>query len=226
MNKAMIFAAGSLVGAVAGASICYFVTKKRTEARINEEIEKFKSEYKSLKAFPHFEENSESNVNPPDKRPDLTTHSSIEGGPVKVERVAYNKVAANYKKGDDILENSASDDEKAMAGKTPEDILSEAEHPVDADEEGVVIITKEQFEEDDEFDDVYLSWYAGNNVLIDQYDDVIEDARPLVGDILNELYTEISQVEDVSDGLVFIRNNDTGINYEIDVIMDSYEAVD
>ena len=128
-------------------------------------------------------------------------------------------MAANYRKGD-ILDNTEADDDAAMVGKSAEDILSESEHPMDGSEEGVVIITSEEFEGDETFDDAYLSWYVADDVLIDQFGEIVENHSELCGDVLSDLRDEFKDLDE--DRVMYIRNNDLGINYEVDIIAGAY----
>lgn len=212
MNKGIIFALGGLTGAAAGVVGTYFYMKKLVDKRIQEEVEAYKATYTG-RSLPHFDEIS--GVTDPDDIPEelkapTTRHkSSIGDKPVAVDKVAYHKMTENYSK--PVPEE--------------EDDMAENEHPVDdvvASEDNVAdgdisIITVEQFEDDNHHEKVNLIWFTENNVVADEFNEEIEDRELLLGDALDGLNPQ-------EEGIIYVRNNKAYVDYEIDVVFDSWES--
>lgn len=214
MNKGIIFALGSLVGAASGIVGTYIYMKRLVDQRIQEEVEAYKASY-GARPLPHFDEIS--GVVDPDDIPDLVQapterhKSSIGDKPTKIDKVAYHKLAANYSK-------TIPDDEKEEAE------LAEAEHPIDdvvASEDNVAdgdisIITVEQYEDDNHHEKTNLIWFVENNVICDEFNEEVEDRELLLGDVLDGMKPE-------EECILYVRNNKAYVDYEIDIVFDSWE---
>jgi hypothetical protein len=61
------------------------------------------------------------------------------------------------------------------------------------------------------YDQIQLSYYAGDDTLADDRDDVIEDPVPMVGSEFRHLFGQISGDPNV----VFIRNGVRQVDFEI-----------
>lgn len=222
MNKLGVIAAGSaLIGAALGAAGTYFALKRKFDERLEAEIASFKESYTATPKYPHFDEIS--GVEGPDEgssEEEETGHkesSSIDGGSVEVKKVAYHKMAENYRKGD-ISEASAKEEEdEDMAEYVgPGDDAVSTDDPVaDGD---ISIITVEQFEDDNRHQKTSLIYFTENDTLCNEFnEEILEDREMLVGDILGGLHLE-------EEGIIYIRNNKAYVDYEVDVVFDSWES--
>lgn len=222
MNKLGVIAAGSaLIGAALGAAGTYFALKRKFDERLEAEIASFKESYTATPKYPHFDEIS--GVEGPDEdssEEEEAGHkesSSIDGGSVEVEKVAYHKMAENYRKSD-ISEASAEEEEdEDMAEYVgPGDDAVSTDDPVaDGD---ISIITVEQFEDDNHHQKTSLIYFTENDTLCNEFnEEIIDDREMLVGDILGGLHLE-------EEGIIYIRNNKAYVDYEVDVVFDSWES--
>lgn len=202
-------AVGTVIGAGAGVAITYFSMKKKCEERISEEIEAFKEEYKASPRYPHFDDLDSGTVESKSEHHKTIASSSLDGGPVSIERTAYHKIASNYKKNlDEVIAESESpsdddpDDEDANEGN-----------------DDIFIMSSEEFNTS-EYDSANLIYYAEDDALFDGVEE-IEDREVLVGSCLESL-----DIPKGKEGVVFIRNEKLGMDYEIDVLWDKYETND
>ena len=82
------------------------------------------------------------------------------------------------------------------------------------------IITKDTFYEDDDEDfpnqeKVSATFYKGDNTLVDQYDEVVENAKAILGE---DFFTAIGG----DDSQIWVRNTTLKLDYEIDLENGSY----
>lgn len=82
------------------------------------------------------------------------------------------------------------------------------------------IITKDTFYEDDDEDfpnqeKVSATFYKGDNTLVDQYDEVVENAKAILGE---DFFTAIGGDEDQ----IWVRNTTLKLDYEVDLERGSY----
>lgn len=215
MKGTVIFAGGAVIGSVVGILGTYFAIKKRFDERLEAEIAAFKESYTATPKYPHFDEIS--GVEGPEEDSESTLghkeSSSIDDGPTKTEKIAYHKMAENYRK--PIVEPEEEDEEDEDAEMVgPGDDAASTDDPVaDGD---ISIITVEQYEDDNHHEKTNLIYFVENNTLCDEFNEEIEDRELLVGDILEGLHPE-------EEGIIYVRNNKAYVDYEIDIIMDAWE---
>lgn len=82
------------------------------------------------------------------------------------------------------------------------------------------IITKDTFYEDDDEDfpnqeKVSATFYKGDNTLVDQYDEVVENAKAILGE---DFFTAIGG----DDSQIWVRNTTLKLDYEVDLENGSY----
>lgn len=211
---------GTVIGAGAGVAITYFSMKKKCDAKIQEEIDSFKEEYKEGygRRYPHFEALDTGGLEDDIDHTNAKHHktiaaSSIDGGPVDIQRTDYHKIASNYKKNLD-------------------DVIAESESPMDDDEEeeigegdgsgvlgDIYIMSTEEFNTSD-YDSCNLIYYPAEGSLFEG-DEEIDNADVLVGSCLEGL-----DIPEGKEGVIFIRNEKLHMDYEIDVLWDTYETND
>lgn len=103
-----------------------------------------------------------------------------------------------------------------------EDIIDEQNYDYpreDDDHEKPYVISPEEFGEVFGYETVNLSFYAGDNVLTDELDDIIYDVEGTVG---LDFADHFGEYEDDS---VHVRNDKLKIDYEILLDPSSYEAL-
>lgn len=220
MNRGLIFAGGALIGAAAGCVGTYFYMKKLVDKQVSDEVEAFKASYDGHKR-PHFEELDTGGITTVEQEMSeqrvLRHKSSIDNGPVKIKKKAYHKIAASYAKPSDILDEEEEEMPNEELNAAPEEDLAAT---VDTVPDGdISIITVEQFEDDNHHEKTSLIWFTENNVITDEFNAEVEDRELLLGDVLDGLKPS-------EEGFIYVRNNKAYVDYEIDVIFDSWEPED
>lgn len=203
MDSKLIFGLGLLIGGAVGAGIMHTVEKDKMNERINQEVQKYKNDIsKTIPGVKSKAPVKDPLTSPLD--PSLHAHSSIDGGPVSLDnsRTNYASMAPNYK-------------------KSMDDILAESESPSDDDPAEKVypirIISPEEYNANSECDTTDLIWYPDSDLLVDEYEEEVEERFRLIGNCLDDLLTRDSIPVD-QDGLVYIINEDINIIYAVAVI--------
>lgn len=187
-------------GAGIGFATSYGFLKKKYEERIKEEVESVKNTYK----------NFYSNQSEKDTNTDCKTY--VEAG---VTHMLYN---TTLKEADDYEESEEYDEEQDMGSykKTIKD-----EYNVDEENEyrDPYIIAPEQYGEDIDYHLVELTYYAGDNKLVDEDWRVIKNVEELVGK------DALSSFGEYEDDAVHVRNERLQTEYEILLDERKYEDV-
>ena len=216
MNRNVIFSGTAfVVGLAAGAFGSYIWCKKKFERDLEQEIAEFKKEYRLV----HVDFGQESASVEPEKK----NYKESNGIPenvrerVEIDQTAYHRVKAPYMKPEIVDMDFGVD-----PGETAEDVLAKAEHPEDGTEEDHVLISIDEFMSDmTEYDKEGLIWYLGDNVVTDQYGDVVDNVDYLLGEVLDAVDT--NGAEDGSS--IFVRNRVLNVDYEITVMHMSHEEL-
>ena len=146
----------------------------------------------------------------------------------RVEKVPYHKISEAYDRDGflegyevpkDLLEETSESD---LDVKTAEDVFAEGEHPEDGDEEDIIFIDNDAFVDDDDYAKEELVWYTRDDVLVDSVGDIIEDRFKLVGELLENIPSPSD--DDLGVGaLIFVRNRELEVDYEIEIVDAEHE---
>lgn len=187
-------------GAGVGFATSYGFLKKKYEERTKEEVESIKNTYKNF-----YSNKSEKNVNEK-----CSTYE--ENG---VTMMLYDN---DLKKADKFEEPEEYDEEQDMGSykKTIKD-----EYNVDEENEyrDPYVISPEQYGEDIDYHLVELTYYAGDNKLVDEDWRVIKNVEELVGK------DALSSFGEYEDDAVHVRNERLQTEYEILLDERKYEDV-
>lgn len=220
MNKSTIIGilSGAIIGAAGGVIGTYFYMKKRCDKTIDEEVKKFKDDYVKRDRKPYFEELSSGEIMDKgdiesDGRPLMEAKSSLSNKPVDIKKTDYHKVVSkNYMKSDvtDILSESESPDDDDPEVSVVEKIGSDE----------IVMVTAEEFTENDSYEEVSLLWYVESDILQDEYEEEVMDRAPLLGSVLEDVREEILSHEEDSDRplALYVRNDKMNCYYEVEII--------
>lgn len=219
MKSGIIFGIGLLVGGGIGTGVTYMVLKSRVDARVEEEVNRFKQDQKKRRkraesASEGHSEGSEDGKEEkkPEKPSGKRTKTSLDDGPVHVERTDYHKISENYMKKVPEIDSDGVD-------------KAEKEHPEDDSPDFEFISTDEVNKADPE-EITYLIWDPDEDVLVDEYGDKIEQRELLVGDLLSSVLEEQKQVGigSQTSSTYYIRNNKIGQIYEVETTVDGLDA--
>lgn len=194
-----------IAGAISGGVGVYFYMRNVYEKKLDERIAAYKE---STKAKEEDKKAAKEEKKPEDKLPDYIVHTSIDDGPVKTEKRDYHKMAANYKKKESDISTAHPVEEE---GDEEED-------------EAISFISVEQYEDDEQYDKSEFEWYVGDNIIIDDFGEEVEDWGILFGDLLTD---ELRQdIIDASPGVdnCYIRNRNVKSDYSLSIIYDDYKA--
>lgn len=220
MNKSTIIGilSGAIIGATGGVIGTYFYMKNRCDKTIDEEVRKFKDDYVKRDRKPYFEELSSGEIMDKgdiesDGRPLMEAKSSLSNKPVDIKKTDYHKVVSkNYMKSDvtDILSESESPDDDDPEVSVVEKIGSD----------DIVMVTAEEFTENDSYEEVSLLWYVESDILQDEYEEEVMDRAPLLGSVLEDVREEILSHEDDSNRplALYVRNDKMNCYYEVEII--------
>lgn len=204
-----------LGGAAIGALICFAVLKEKYEALANEEIKNMKDYYQKEmeKIDDAYEEELDNLINTMNR--DMYEHDKREGTKTYVDYVKkYNP--------DEIVKDEYYD--MPYPDVIDEDYHEDDELPEDPPEndlqcEKPFVISREEFDEGyPHFDKITITYYAEDDVLADEQDEIITDIEAVVG------YDSLSRFGDMSDDdcVVYVRNGRLGADYEIILTQESY----
>jgi hypothetical protein len=208
MNKGFII--GLIFGGAAGAGTMYLVLKKRSDERIEEEIKKFKADQKKrCKKAPTASQGASEEPKEvlADRKNRTTTRSSLDVEQPKVEKKDYHKISENYMKPNPDV--------------PPVNDPVETEHPED-DGPDFEIIAGNEVSGIDPDQVTYLIWDPEENVLQDEYGELVENREYLVGDILDTMLEESKNngLTTPLESTIYIRNNKIDAIYEIETVAD------
>ena len=204
-----------LGGAAIGALICFAILKEKYEELANEEIENIKDYYQKEmeKIDDAYEEELDNLINTMNR--DMYEHDKREGTKTYVDYVK------KYSP-DEIVKDKYYD--MPYPDVIDEDYHEDDELPEDPPEndlqyEKPFVISREEFDEEyPHFDKITITYYAEDDVLADEQDEIIPDIEAVVG------YDSLSRFGDMSDDdcVVYVRNGRLGADYEIILTQESY----
>jgi hypothetical protein len=103
--------------------------------------------------------------------------------------------------------------------------IDEEEFEIDpnepSDENGPIVITMEEYAEDDEHVKVTIHYYDVDDIVADEYDNPIDRPEKILGDDALVSFGEMSNDEDV----VYVRNNDKNAMYEVVRLNKAFSSV-
>lgn len=167
------------LGAAAGAVTTGFVLKRYYDKLVNEEIQSVKDMYK--------------------KKLNLLTDTEIgdNKGDTEESEKPEDKRAANIRKYKERMAEFGYSDESEDENKE--------EDSVDAP----YVISPEEFGEDQDYEIETLTYYNGDKVLTDDFDNQVEDVEGMVGE------ASLNTFGQYEDDAVYVKNDKTKHYYEI-----------
>lgn len=219
MNAGAGFTIGLIFGASAGAGITYIALKSRVDARVEEEVTKFKREdaKRRKRAERASQGHSEGSEEPKsgkkiEKPSGRRTKTSLDEGSGHVDKTDYKKISENYMK--KVPETGTDGVDKA-----------ESEHPED-DSPDFEFISTDEVNNTNPEEITYLIWDPNEDILQDEYGEIVENRELLVGDLLESVISEHKNA--VSGAQIsmtyYIRNNKIGQIFEVETTVDGFDA--
>lgn len=180
------------VGLAVGIGGTYFYLKKKYEEKLSDQIQEVRKHYQEK------QEQSKSKEEKDEKFANRFEESEERGK----ERIAYESIAKRY--------HGAEEPDPAEKESPPED----------DDEEELFTVSEEEMEIYDNFEDISLTYYAEDDILCDDQEQLIEDPEAVVGDAL----TRIRAKSDYPD-TVYVVNKRLRAIFEVLMVEGSYQEI-
>lgn len=192
MNKTFLaFSAGLAVG-IGGT---YFYLKRKYEEKLSEKFQEARKHYQEK------QEQSKSKEEKDEKFANRFEEAEERGK----DRIAYEAIAKRYHRSD----------EQCLVD--PAELESP---PEDEPEEEIFTVTEEEMEIYDNFENIDLTYYAEDDILCDDQEQVIEDPEAIIGDALTKFGLE----SDYPD-TVYVINERVRAIFEVLMVEGSYQEI-
>lgn len=183
------------VGLAVGVGGTYFYLKQKYAEKLSEQIQEVRKHYQKKR------ERSK----PKEEKDEKFTNHFEEAEERGKDRIAYESIAKRYQ---------GSDEER------PVDPAEQESPPEDEPEEELFIVPEEKMEIYDNFEDISLTYYAEDDILCDDQEQLIEDPEAVVGDAL----TRIRAKSDYPD-TVYVVNKRLRAIFEVLMVEGSYQEI-
>lgn len=192
MNKTFLaFGVGLTVG-IGGA---YFYLKKKYEEKLSEQIQEIRKHYQKK------QERSKSK----EEKDEKFTNRFEEAEERGKDRIAYESIAKRYQ---------GSDEQR------PVDPAEQESPTEDDDEEEIFTVSEEEMETYDNFEDISLTYYAEDDILCDDQEQVIEDPEAIIGDALTKFGVKSGYPD-----TVYVINKRVRAIFEVLMVEGSYQEI-
>ena len=121
------------------------------------------------------------------------------------DRIAYESIAKRYQ---------GSDEER------PVDPAEQESPPEDDDEEEIFTVSEEEIETYDNFEGISLTYYAEDDILCDDQEQVIEDPEAIIGDALTKFGVKSGYPD-----TVYVINKRVRAIFEVLMVEGSYQEI-
>lgn len=225
MNKGIIFALGTVVGAAAGIAGTYFYLNKKMDKIIQSEIDEGINDYMRYIQEKEAGENSDDSE---DGGNDLSEcPSEARRGPVeavsdsegkKNNGVNYNEIieGLNYgkfdytKPGKSVEETGEIEESQGI-----KDVKDDKEYPAPY----ILEDGEDLWNENNSYAKIELIYYSKDQVITDYADREVDGAHDLIG---RNNIDVLDSCEDEKDAIIYVMNESMGAIYEVSLIRKSY----
>lgn len=121
------------------------------------------------------------------------------------DRITYEAITKRYQESDE---------------QRPVDPAEQESPPEDEPEEEIFTVTEEEIESYDNFENIDLTYYAEDDILCDDQEQVIEDPEAIIGDALTKFGVE----SDYPD-TVYVINERVRAIFEVLMVEGSYQEI-
>lgn len=192
MNKTFLaFGAGLAVG-IGGT---YFYLKKKYEEKLSEQIQEIRKHYQKK------QEQSKSK----EEKDEKFANRFEEAEERAKDRIAYESIAKRYRGSDE---------------RRPVDPAEQESPPEDEPEEEIFTVTEEEMETYDNFECIDLTYYAEDDILCDDQEQVIEDPESIIGDALTKFGVKSGYPD-----TVYVINKRVRAIFEVLMVEGSYQEI-
>lgn len=198
MNKTFLaFGAGLAVG-IGGT---YFYLKQKYEEKLSEQIQEVRRHYQEKQEKPKTIEEAGENL----KKGMANFANRFEEAEERgKDRIAYESIVKRYQGSD----------------KSPVDPAEQESPQEDEPEEEIFTVTEEEMETYDNFEDIDLTYYAEDDILCDDQEQVIEDPEAIIGDALTKFGVKSGYPD-----TVYVINKRVRAIFEVLMVEGSYQEI-
>ena len=228
MNKGIIFALGTVVGAAAGIAGTYFYLNKKMDKIIQSEIDEGISDYMNYIQEKEALEAGENSEDSEDGGNDLSEcPSEVRRGPVeavsdskgkKNKGINYNEIidGLNYGKFDYTKPGKSVEEtgeiEESVGVK---DVKDNKEYPAPY----ILEDGEDLWNENNSYAKIELIYYSKDQVITDYADREVDGAHDLIG---RNNIDVLDSCEDEKDAIIYVMNESMAAIYEVSLIRKSY----
>lgn len=192
MNKTFLaFGAGLAVG-IGGT---YFYLKKKYEEKLSEQIQEIRTHYQK----------KQERSKPKEEKDEKFASRFEEAEERGKERIAYESIVKRYQ---------GSNEER------PFDPAELESPPEDEPEEEIFTVTEEEMDIYNNFEGIDLTYYAEDDILCDDQEQVIEDPEAIIGDALTKF-----GVKSGYPNTVYVINKRVRAIFEVLMVEGSYQEI-
>lgn len=194
------------VGLAVGIGTTYFYLKRKYEEKLSEQIQEVRKHYQEREKV---EEEPDENPKTIEEmgenwKKGMTNFANRfeEAEQRGKERIAYESIAKRYQASEKV------------------DPAEQESPPEDEPEEEVFTISEEEMETYDNFEDISLTYYAEDDILCDDQEQVIEDPEVVIGDALTKFGLKSGYPD-----TVFVINKRVRAIFEVLMVEGSYQEI-
>lgn len=183
------------VGLAVGVGGTYFYLKQKYAEKLSEQIQEVRKHYQE----------KQKRSKPKEEKDEKFTNRFEEAEERGKDRIAYESIAKRYQ---------GSDEER------PVDPAEQESPPEDEPEEEIFTVTEEEIENYDNFENIDLTYYAEDDILCDDQEQVIEDPDAIVGDALTKFGVKSGYPD-----TVYVINKRVRAIFEVLMVEGSYQEI-
>lgn len=180
------------VGLAVGIGGTYFYLKQKYAEKLSEQIQEIRKHYQE----------KQKQSKPKEEKDEKFANSFEEAEERGKDRIAYASIAKRYQ------------------GSERVDPAERESPPEDDDEEEIFTVTEEEMETYDNFEGIDLTYYAEDDILCDDQEQVIEDPEAIIGDALTKF-----GVKSGYPNTVYVINKRVRAIFEVLMVEGSYQEI-
>lgn len=183
------------VGLAVGIGGTYFYLKRKYEEKLSEQVQEIRKHYQKK------QEQSKSK----EEKDEKFANRFEEAEEREKDRITYESIAKRYQ---------GSDEQR------PVDPAEQESPSEDEPEEEIFTVSEEEMETYDNFEDISLTYYAEDDILCDDQEQVIEDPEAIIGDALTKFGVKSGYPD-----TVYVINKRVRAIFEVLMVEGSYQEI-
>ena len=187
------------VGLAVGIGGTYFYLKQKYEEKLSEQIQEVRKHYQEKQEQSKAEDKVAERLSAADFDGDIDLTIPVKRAK---DRIAYESIAKRYQASEKV------------------DPAEKESPPEDEPEEEIFTVSEEEMETYDNFEGIDLTYYAEDDILCDDQEQVIEDPEAIIGDALTKF-----GVKSGYPNTVYVINKRVRAIFEVLMVEGSYQEI-